>query len=514
MKYITKNSTFGKVLCGITIMATLVSCSQFLDERPSKTTSLVVTTTDQLDALLGAYASFYLEPNRTNIFSSDDYGLPKNLYDARPGTFALQGIQFMLWDTEYLPDVIQETFWSGEYGKIFRANMVLSYLDRVSGPEDHKTALKAEAHFVRAYSYWTLANTYCLPYTEANKNELGLPLKTSTSFEEPYERQTLEATYNLIESDLQEALTINVPLMGSNGRARHWRANKAAVNGFAARYWLHRNNYTEALKYANLALAEHQVLVDYNTEMRYGRPSTVNINTGTPQAQTVTLQFPYTHDNQTDLTDMMAWKEFLYFRMLNHGSWWYVPSQELLDLYDQDNDLRFKYHMVQHYSYDRGLTNPSYSWPGYVFFFKDRLPSGPTVAEMILIKAEAQARTDDYNNAMLTVNQLRVKRMAPGAWVNLTAANKNEAIRKILEERRRELPFTHRWQDIRRFNNNDDPNDDVELSRDFYEYNVANVDANSAIKTYSLPKNSRRFATPIPRTEIISSQDRIVQNTY
>jgi len=474
---------------------------------------LVVTTVDQLDALLASYGSYYQESNRTNIYSTDDYALTTAIYDARPAAYSVDGVKYALWDIEYMPDVGRETFWSGEYGKIFRANMVLEYLDRVSGSESLKDALRAEAHLIRAYSYWTLANTFCLPYTEANKDELGLPLKTGTSFEQPFERQSLEATYALIESDLEEALKTTVPIM-QDGKVRHWRGNKAAANGFAARYWLHRNNYTEALKYANAALAEHSQLVDYNTEMEYGRSSTVNINTGTPAAETVTIEFPYTHDNQSDMTDMIEWKEFMFFRMLYHESWWYIPSQELLDLYDKDHDLRYKYHIVEHYSYDRGMTNPAYDWPGYIFFFKDRIPSGPTTAEMLLIKAECQARTNDPGGAMTTLNQLRAKRMTPGPWVNLTATNQADAVKKVLEERRREMPFVHRWQDIRRFNNNDDPNDDVVLTRQFYDYNIANVDPSSGIKTYTLPKNSRRFATPIPRTEIISSQDRIQQNTY
>jgi hypothetical protein len=248
--------------------------------------------------------------------------------------------------------------------------------------------------------------------------------------------------------------------------------------------------------------------------MRYGIDRTVGINAGTSQAETVTLKYPYTHDNQSDQTDMIGWKEFLYFRMLSVGTWWYIPSQELLGLYDKTNDLRYQYHMVEDYSYDRGMVKPAYSYPGYVFFFKEWIPSGPTVAEMLLMKAEAQARTDDYMGAINTLNILRAKRMKPGTWVNLTATSKDDAIKKILEERRREMPFVQRWFDIRRYNNNEDPNDDVILTRDFYPYSGTNVLFNEPVKTYSLPKNSRRYASPIPVTEIISSNGAIVQNTY
>lgn len=505
--------SFLKYTLIIAITAGLSSCEKFLDEPPSKSSSLPVSNTSQLNGLLNNYNNFYREGNRTAIYSTDDYGFTKELYDARPGTFSMAAVEFSLWDTQFLPDDNRESFWSGEFKKIFNANMVLNYLDKVDGTDADKEILRTDAHLIRAYSYWILANTYCLPYTEANKDQPGLPIKQSTSFEEPFERKPLHEVYALIESDITEALKTPLPLV-QDGVARHWRANKAAANGFAARYWLQQNNYTEALKYANAALEEYSVLVDYNTEMHYGNSQNVNINPGTPDQETVTLQYPYTHDNQSDFTDMIGWKEFLYFRMLYHESWWYVPSQELLNLYDKDHDLRYRYHMVEGYSYDRGMTKPAYDYPGYIFFFKDRIPSGPTVAEMLLIKAECLARTNQVSAAMEAVNQLRAARMEPGAWVELTAANQQEAVKKVLEERRREMPFSIRWFDIRRFNNNEDPSDDVSLSRTFYPYTVGAVQKDQAPQVYSLPKDSRRFAAPIPRTDIISSQGAIEQNTY
>lgn len=498
----------------IIISISLLSCEKFLDESPSKTTSLIVTTTAQLDALLNNHTTFYTEGNRTAIYSSDDYELTTDLYDARPGTFSsMATIQFMLWDIEYLPMDTREGFWSGEFRKIFNANMVLEYVDKVSGTDEEKAILKADAHLIRAYSYWTLANTYCLPYTEANKDEPGLPIKTKTSFEEPLDRRPLHEVYTLIESDLEEALKINLPLV-QQGTRRHWRANTAGANGFAARYWLNRNDYAKALAFANDALNEFDDLVDYNTEMRYGRDQVVTINAGTPQAESVTLKFPYTHDNQIDQTDMVGWKEFLYFRMLNHESWWYIPSPELLSLYDQEHDLRYKYHIVEGYSYDRGMANPAYSYPGYIFFFKDRMPSGPTVAEMLLIKAESLARTNNVDGAMAALNTLRAARMVPGDWVSLTASSKDEAVALIAEERRREIPFASRWVDLRRYNNNEDPNDDVVLTKTFYPYTISSVLRDEPPKQYTLPAKSRRYASPLPITEMISSQDIIQQNTY
>ncbi|TDQ78113.1 RagB/SusD family nutrient uptake outer membrane protein [Sphingobacterium yanglingense] len=502
------------ILALIAVSCTLLSCEKFLEEPPSKTSALVVKTTAQLNALLDNQSTFYREENRAQTYGTDDWGLTVNLYNGGRSVLSnIAAIQFATWDTQFLLNEQRDNLWTEEYKKIFTANMALSNLDNVTGTEQEKAIIKADAHFIRAYSYWILANTYCLPYTDANKNELGLPLKTSTSFEEAIERQSLEKVYQLIESDLSEALKTPVSLTQS-GRAKHWRASKEGVNAFAARYYLHKNDYNKTIAHANAVLQDYSTLVDYNTEMRYGIDGTVGINAGTQQAETVTLKYPYTHDNQSDQTDMIGWKEFLYFRMLSVGTWWYIPSQELLALYDQTNDLRYQYHMVENYSYDRGMVKPAYSYPGYVFFFKEWIPSGPTVAEVLLMKAEAQARTDDYMGAINTLNILRAKRMKPGTWVTLTATSKDDAIKKILEERRREMPFVQRWFDIRRYNNNEDPNDDVVLTRDFYPYNGTNVLFNESVKTYSLPKNSRRYASPIPVTEIISSNGAIVQNTY
>lgn len=496
----------------MSIALLISSCNKFLEAQPSKSSSLVVKTTAQLNSLLDNYGSFYSEGNNNQIFS-DDFGLTLDVYNGGRGTFNVMSTYFFtFWDAQFIPD-LTDGFWTGEYRKIFTANLALSYLDKVSGTDTEKAIIKADAHFIRAYSYWVLANTYCLPYTEANKNEMGLPIKTETAFDKPVERQTLEKTYQQIEADLAEALKISVTLTQS-GRPRHWRASKAGVNAFAARYYLNRNNNAKAIEYANAALAEYSTLVDYNTEMRYGIDQNIQINSGTPQAQNVTIEYPYTHDQQSDFTDMIGWKEFLYFRMLNYGSWFYVPSQDLLDLYDKTNDLRYTYHVVEGYSYTRGMAKPAYDYPGYIFFFKDRIPSGPTVAEALLTKAEAQARSNDPSGAMTTLNILRAKRFKTGSSFVLSATGKDDAVEKVLKERRREMPFAQRWFDLRRYNNNDDPNDDVVLTRTFYPFTVGNVLFNEPVKTYTLPKNSRRYAAPLPRTEIISSNGVIKQNTY
>lgn len=489
----------------------LGSCNDFLDERPSKSTNLPVTTVEQLDAILARYTDFCAESNVAAVSAHDDYGFPVELYDAQPMIFYPSSpvLQAAFWEYDILKEQSEDDFWSGnstkqgEYSKIFRANMVLESLDDVEGSEEDKARLRAEAHFIRAYSHWNLVNVYGLPYTEANASEPGIPLKRSTSFEESSARATLEATYSFIESELQEALKCTTPLM-QEGTPEHWRANTAAINGFAARFYLNCNDYEQALHYAEEALKEYDVLVDYNTEMSEEDVMGANI------------LFPSTFDISFDnYTKIIGWKEFLYMRLLYAVTVdaLYFPSQELLDMYDKEHDLRYRYHVVE--GVMETMYNSSVDYPIYVFFTLTDLPSGPTTAEMYLIKAECQARLGDYMDAMETVNALRAKRLEPGDWVNLQADSQQEAIMRILEERRREMPFAQRWFDIRRLNNNETEYDDVaDITKEFHRFTAATIYGDEEPITYTLEKNSRKYALPLNENEIELSNGALHQNAY
>lgn len=492
------------------------SCDDFLNEPPNKSDSVVPTTTEQLGYLFNGTAGngerINEEGNKDLNFGSDDFGFLTRLEENNPGLYDIDVAHYATWDVEYLPVQDNRGYFSAEWKKIFTANLVLSELGNVTESENEpKEALKAEAHFIRAYSYYQMVNTYCLPYSAENMSELGLPIKESTSFEESAERVSLQETWDLIMSDLEKALELSRELKLVDAGYRTWRASTPAINAFAARVYLTMGDYTSALNYANKALADHSVMMDYNTDMRYSAiPTFVDDNTGT--GNKVEILYPYTSDAQGSSVNMMAWKELYFYRFLSNGHWNYFASDELLALYDQTYDLRFKYHMVEDYSLTRGC---SLSHPAYIFFF-DKIPSGPTVAEMLLVKAECQARLGQWSEGMTTVNELRAKRMdntAPVNVINLSASNQDEAIAQILEERRRELPFTQRMFDIRRYNNNSYAADDVTLTRNFYE--VGEYAVNPTVETtYTLDKKSRKFARPIPQSVIDVTEGLLKQNTY
>lgn len=495
----------------------LTSCDSYLDESPSKGSGVPLTTIDQLSGLLSRNNSFQGEASTMQIFASDSYEVSPELYNANPSDFDPNVLSTSLWEVQNLEtDQSNLSSWSWGFSQVFDANIVLVNLKDVSGTQEQKEQISADAHLIRAYTYFTLVNTYCLPYCEKNKKELGLPLKRSTSYDENIARATLEDTYAFIEEDINEALK----LKASATLRKTWRGNIAAANGLAARFYLTKGNYKEALKHANAALADYSELVNYNSDMStVTYTTTINGSSDNPQEVDIVYPSLYDINSGADWYLIAKYKGNYYHRWVYNGSGWYVPSAKLLGLYDKTYDLRYKYHIVQNYSYEMGMDDPAYSYPAYMAW-SSVIESGPCSAEMLLIKAECIARDPQLGtaaDAMAVVNTLRVKRFsteAPANVVNLTASSREEAIKLILDERQREMPFTQRWFDIRRCNSNEVSFDDITLKKSFYPILKTGPLKNDPVKEYKLEPNSRRYAAPIPKDDITASRGVLKQNTY
>jgi hypothetical protein len=112
-------------------------------------------------------------------------------------------------------------------------------------------------------------------------------------------------------------------------------------------------------------------------------------------------------------------------------------------------------------------------------------------AEMLLIRAEVQARAGMLNEAAATITDLRNSRYtvaAPALTYNSTV----EALRDILKERRKELAFEgHRYVDLKRLG----AELGIGIDRD-------SRDCASFSAPCNLPANDYRFTLPIPRSEI------------
>ena len=524
----------------VAVLPAMVSCNKFLDADPSKSTQKTIETAEQLDAILGTYSRFYSEYNHTAL-ACDDFGISPEMEDGGASFSPVSELDFILCSDRCTQTA--RLLWDGEYSKIYYANLVLANIDDVTGDQAYKDNLKAEAHFLRAYSMFQLALAYTLYYDGTNGDEPGLPLKQTTSFEESVARADLADTWAFIESDLQAALEgITAPLV-SDGKRRVWRGTTAAVHAFAARYYLYRGDYTNALAQVEAVLSETSTLKDYNTSMSYFEdPDDYTINESSGSPEKVFVYYPYTclqFYGSNGFPELFEWEELLFARTCSYASWWYIPSKGLLDTYEVDlpeetpaavseeledgeeydwrkNDRRYEYFICEDFSLRYCSKDPAFRYPGYCQFYYDNIISGPTVSEMLLIKAEIQARQGDFSEAMETLRPLRAARIRSDVDDSrfFTVASQQEALTKILQERRRELAFVMRWYDIKRLNANDDLSDDITISKTFYPYNTSTVLSSEEPVEYRIEPGSRKFATPIPEVEITRSEGVIQQNTY
>lgn len=485
----------------------LTSCNDYLDTVPSKGENEVITRGEQIQALFDNNETFNILESMT-ITESDDYGMTTDIYDQLGylGEACFNGIAFDIDGPQNQP--YGDEGLTREYNRVFKANLVINSIDDVTDISDaERQQYLAQAHFLRAMAEWDLVNTYAMPYSEQTKDLPGITLKTSTNYEEDMTRATIGETYAAIREDLEYAYANTT----SSDVQDRWMVSRPAAAAMLARLSLFMQDYAAAEKYAAEALLSTQAtLDDYNdlsvTEMDVTSPD------GEPAVAT------YSELYMMGKNGVTTYKENYFTQLADVKVGALYPSVALKALYDRDNDLRFQQFFGLNTMYEQNCSDYGDNIVYHKFFdnlyMEDLIQTGPTVPEMILTKAEAEARQGNVATAMTTVNTLRQARMKADADdVTLTADNQEEAVMAILDERHREMPFYMRWQDIRRLNFNDVAYDDVTVSHTFYGVSNNAID-DSGVFTYTLPVQSYRFAQPIPTIEIQRSKGQIVQNEY
>ena len=500
---------FNTTIKSLPVLAllTLASCNDYLDTIPSKGNNEMLTSSEQVEALFNNN-SMFIQSVSVPVASSDDMGMDNNMYDSLGymDQDFVNGLTFAVNDIE--TNQYGDALWEGAYNKIFTANLIINEIDQVKdATETQKTNFLAQAHFIRALAMWELAQTYCQPYSSTTLSAPGLPLRTGNDYQENVTRASLKDTYDFILNDLKAALTTSTEDVGDR-----WLVSKPAVEAMMARYYLFTQDYAQAEAYAKKAMKSKNVtLEDYNGYSL--EPATVmDPNTSEESSIEYSQLWSYSPNEVTNYAE----NYFSAYFDVSNGIY-LIPSESLISLYDQDNDLRFEQFFNKH-----ALWNNSISGFGDDLQYHrmqnsygdDLLTMGPTLPEMILTAAEAEARQGKVAEAMATVNTLRRARIRNSASdIELSANSQEEAVKKILDERHREMPFISRWQDIRRLAYNEVSYDDVTVTHTFYKV-VNNVVDNSEVLTYTLPVKSARYAQPITNLEIRRSKGQISQNEY
>lgn len=388
-------------------------CDKYLDVEP-KGKQLLKTTND-FDLWLNAItfttemSSSYLEYMTDNI---DYLGV---------NTPPIALVDFVYtWAPQFTTDVTAPAYlWADHYQRISLYNTVLLGIDAAEGgTASQRNSLKAEALLGRAYSYFYLVNEYAKPYDPATAaTDLAVPFVTSDNVSQKAPPRTTTAEiYQHILDDINAAIP-NLPDDNSGAR---FRGSKAAAYSVLARVYLYRREYSEALRYAELALSNTRAtMIDYTTPASF--PTTQNV-----------VSHP----------DAIYGKGYAAFG---------IPITLDLKGMFASNDARRTIFYSSWTSTARGVT---------AFYAAAVTPtfqltnSGTTVQEMHLIAAECAARANGLTTALDHLNQVRRNRYTgtPIANRDFNSANQADVLSEVLAERRRELPFhSLRWFDMRRF---------------------------------------------------------------
>lgn len=376
------------------------------------------------------------------------------------------------WSKQHGPytDVLD---WNFSYKSILYANVVLEGLEKIKplGDVDMETwnRLKGQALFLRARAFFELAQVFSPPYNANTAGaDLGIPLRLESDITIPASRSTVQQTYDQIVGDFLLAKD----LLPAKGLFKS-RASKYAVFALLARLYLNIEDYPKAFENANACLQIDNTLMDFNS-----------LST-----------------TATFIGDYKVNPEVIFHETgLNYS---FINTRCLIDndLYNSyvANDLRksiFFRVSGTNISFKGNYNSKASS------ILPDEIFLGPATDEMYLIRSECNARAGKVAEAMKDLNDLlktRWKKVAGiSTYIDQTATNADDALVKILGERRKELILRgQRWADLRRLNR--DERFKITLKR--------TIGGN----TYTLEPNSYKYTFPIP--DDVIQQSGMPQNT-
>ena len=427
-------------------------CNKFLEEKSDKRLS-VPTTIEDFQAMLNNYGGLNVNFIAAGEVSSDDYYLSDADYNALNYE---SDKRLYTWQPDYVsrPESSAGDEWSYCYQSIYICNSVIQGLEENSLTGTQADNIKGQALVFRAARYLDGVQIWAPAYNKHTaKTDLGMVIRLDPDMNIPSIRSSVQQTYDLIINDLTTAL----PLLPANQTSVNL-PGKSAAHGLLARTYLYMGEYEKALQNAEASLSmTNAEVIDFNmldTNAAFPIPS---INATSPA--------------------MILWAPIFYADPLRQSVAKISPP--LYALYDKE-DLR-------RVIYFKKNKDGTYSFKGTHFGYFSLMTS-LTPAELLLIKAECDARIGNLSKASEALNLLLKKRWKTDEFKPYAFSSKEEALNIILEERRKELVMRGlRWADIKR------------LNRD--GYNITLTRSVSG-QTFTLPPNDPRFAIAIPETVI------------
>lgn len=398
------------VIFGLLLFCALsTGCNSFLDTKPRK--GLVVPEKiEQLLSLLRKENESLQDPTFGEFCTDDFYWDTADLNSKREPVR-----NAYLWKVDNMFGADMLTEWGFHYRFIYYANTVLEQLPQIeptAAELSEWNKAKGEALFYRGKFLYDIAIIWSSAYNISDRdNQMGMPVRLNTNFNERSYRSSLTDTYVQITKDIEESISY-LPEVAEHVT----RPSKLAAHAMAARIYLSMGEYEKALTHAEEVLKVKSELIDFKT-------------------LSPTATYPISIFNKE-----VIYHSYMQLSMIN-----FYLNPILLESYDSEDLRKSIYFQYQ----NNGKVNLKGSYFGGTAPF-----TGLAVDEMYLIAAECQARAAGRDKAQAYMELLLANRYKSGSVPSLAGFTQAELLDFILQERRKELVFRGlRWGDVKRLNN-------------------------------------------------------------
>lgn len=416
-------------------------------------------------ALIGAYDM--LQSSFWNVLlgvaASDDYAAGGDSFNYDQPT--IQNVNQMIHtpsDNNQLRDI-----WNLMYAGLNRANYLLEFKDKTdfSGREQ----IIAQAYFLRAYYAFELAKHFGdIPLKVETRGGVNRIVDQRIIIGEQYDINrvgSISSVYSLIEEDLKEAIP-NLPVVQSDV----YKVTKGAAQALLGKVYLYHGTFDDD-KFADAASAFSDVIGSPQYSLKTGDDYLNLFETSAENGSESVFEIQYTGVEPAGWNCIICSEGSYFPKFCGPRSpydnsefvtgWGFcLPSQELYDLYDEDDarrdvtiyDLRDQQDSYSQGRDDTGLFNKKYI-PRKA---DDRAGSDPLnfannyrsirYADVLLMAAEADAQSGGAN-AETYLNQVRARAYGDNSH-DYTAAE-GDILEAIYSERRKELAGEgHRFFDL------------------------------------------------------------------
>lgn len=269
-------------------------------------------------------------------------------------------------------------------------------------------------------------------------------------------RSSVQKTYDFMISDIKSAIRLlpTKPI-------KKYRPSLPAAYGLMARLYLAMQEYNLAGLYADSCLQLYNSLMDFNSV-------------------DVSSDGPFEQFN----------KEVIYDSESYYPDAFYQPDAKVDSFLYQS----FEAGDLRKTAFFKPVGDGSYNFKGNYTGkpYEPTMFTGIAVDEMILTRAECEARKGDSASALIDLNLLLSERFDASAFIPYSLPVSGGILKLILRERRKELMFRGlRWTDLRRLNKEPQFADTL--------YRIINN------TTYELLPGSERYTLQIDRSSILNS---------